>query len=116
MAAPVMEAVEALESHLHPTPSFAIDDHPYPKGQEEIWRFSPLRAMKALLTDEPSDACLTWAESYPEGVTTRVISTAEPEAVDLLDVAGTPVLKRIALPVGIIFVLLVLRRMFGHKD
>ena len=59
MAAPVMEAVEALESHLHPTPSFAIDDHPYPKGQEEIWRFSPLRAMKALLTDEPSDACLS---------------------------------------------------------
>ncbi|MCB0994580.1 MAG: SRPBCC family protein [Acidimicrobiales bacterium] len=48
--------------------------------------------------------------------TSRVISTAEPEAVDLLDVAGTPVLKRIALPVGIIFVLLVLRRMFGHKD
>ena len=45
-----------------------------------------------------------------------MISTAEPEAVDLLDVAGTPVLKRIALPVGIIFVLLVLRRMFGHKD
>ncbi len=87
MAAPVMEAVEALESHLHPTPSFAIDDHPYPKGQEEIWRFSPLRALKALLTDEPSDACLTWAESYPEGVTTRVISTAEAQ----LMVAEAPI-------------------------
>ena len=87
MAAPVMEAVEALESHLHPTPSFAIDDHPYPKGQEEIWRFSPLRAMKALLTDAPSDACLTWAESYPEGVTTRVISTAEAQ----LMVAEAPI-------------------------
>ena len=87
MAAPVMEAVEALESHLHPTPSFAIDDHPYPKGQEEIWRFSPLRAMKALLTDEPSDACLTWAESYPEGVTSRVISTAEAQ----LMVAEAPI-------------------------
>ncbi|MEZ5126979.1 MAG: Fe-S cluster assembly protein SufD [Micropruina glycogenica] len=87
MAAPVMEAVEALESHLHPTPSFAIDDHPYPKGQEEIWRFSPLRAMRALLTDEPSDACLTWAESYPEGVTTRVISTAEAQ----LMVAEAPI-------------------------
>ncbi|GAA0340172.1 Fe-S cluster assembly protein SufD [Micropruina glycogenica] len=87
MAAPVMEAVEALESHLHPTPSFAIDDHPYPKGQEEIWRFSPLRAMRALLTDAPSDACLTWAESYPEGVTTRVISTAEAQ----LMVAEAPI-------------------------
>ena len=77
MAAPVMEAVEALESHLHPTPSFEIDDHPYPKGQEEIWRFSPLRRMKALLTDEPSDAHLDWAESLPEGVTTRTVSVAE---------------------------------------
>ncbi|MGC4154615.1 MAG: Fe-S cluster assembly protein SufD [Propionicimonas sp.] len=77
MAAPVMEAVEALESHLHPTPSFEIDDHPYPKGQEEIWRFSPLRALKPLLTDEPSDACLEWAESYPQGVVSRAISSAE---------------------------------------
>jgi Fe-S cluster assembly protein SufD len=77
MAAPVMEAVEALESHLHPTPSFEIDDHPYPKGQEEIWRFSPLRRMRALLTDEPSDAHLAWTESFPEGVTSQVISVAE---------------------------------------
>ena len=77
MAAPVMEAVEALESHLHPTPSFEIDDHPYPKGQEEIWRFSPLRRMRALLTDEPSDAHLAWSESFPEGVTSQVISVAE---------------------------------------
>ena len=76
MAAPVLEAVEALESHLHPTPSFEIDDHPYPKGQEEIWRFSPLRKMRALLTDEPSDAQLAWAESFPEGVSSQLISVA----------------------------------------
>ena len=77
MAAPVLEAVEALESHLHPTPSFEIDDHPYPKGQEEIWRFSPLRKMRALLTDEPSDAQLAWAESLPEGVSSQLISVAQ---------------------------------------
>ena len=77
MAAPVLEAVEALESHLHPTPSFEIDDHPYPKGQEEIWRFSPLRKMRALLTDEPSDAQLAWAESFPEGVSSQLISVAQ---------------------------------------
>lgn len=77
MAAPVMEAVEALESHLHPTPSFTIDDHPYPKGQEEIWRFSPLRAIKPLLTDEPSDAHLQWDESLPDGVSSRTVSTDE---------------------------------------
>ena len=77
MAAPVMEAVEALESHLHPTPSFTIDDHPYPKGQEEIWRFSPLRRIKSLLTDEPSDAHLQWDESLPAGVSSRTVSTDE---------------------------------------
>ncbi|MFT3833761.1 MAG: Fe-S cluster assembly protein SufD [Micropruina sp.] len=77
MAAPVMEAVEALESHLHPTPSFTIDDHPYPKGQEEIWRFSPLRRIKSLLTDEPSDAHLQWDESLPAGVSSHTVSTDE---------------------------------------
>ncbi len=41
----------------------------------------------------------------------RKIDSPEPEAVDLLEVAGTPVLKRAALPVGILFVLIVLRRM-----
>ncbi|MGC3954175.1 MAG: Fe-S cluster assembly protein SufD [Propionicimonas sp.] len=73
MAAPVMEAAEAIESHLHPTPSWDLSDHPLPTGREEIWRFSPLRAMRALLTDEPSDACLEWTESYPAGVTSRVV-------------------------------------------
>lgn len=77
MAVPVMEAVEALESHLHPTPSFEIDDHPYPAKTEEIWRFSPLRKLRALLTDEASDAQLDWAENLPAGVTSRRISAAE---------------------------------------
>ncbi len=77
MAAPVMEAVEALESHLHPTPSFTIDDHPYPKGQEEIWRFTPLRRIGALLTDAPSDEHLRWDESLPAGATSRTVTTDE---------------------------------------
>ena len=77
MAAPVMEAVEALESHLHPTPSFTIDDHPYPKGQEEIWRFTPLRRIGSLLTDAPSDAHLRWDESLPAGASSRVVSVEE---------------------------------------
>ena len=81
MAAPVMEAVEALESHLHPTPSFEIDDHPYPKGQEEIWRFSPLRRMRSLLTDQPSVAHLQWQESYPDGVTSRSASVEEAQGL-----------------------------------
>ena len=77
MAAPVMEAVEALESHLHPTPSFTIDDHPYPNGQEEIWRFTPLRRIASLLTDAPSDEHLRWDESLPAGATSRTVSVEE---------------------------------------
>ena len=77
MAAPVMEAVEAIESHLHPTPSWELADHPLPNGREEIWRFSPLRAMRPLLADQPSDACLTWSESYPDGVTSRLLTPSE---------------------------------------
>ena len=77
MAAPVLEAVEAVESHLHPTPSFEVADHPFPKGQEEIWRFSPLRRMRPLLTDAASDAHLEWREQFPDGVSSREVGPAE---------------------------------------
>ncbi len=40
----------------------------------------------------------------------RKIDAPEAEAVDLLDVAGTPLLKRLAIPVAVIILLLVLRR------
>ncbi len=53
------------------------------------------------------------AESEPEQPAVRKIDAPEAEAVDLLEVAGTPLLQRIALPLGIIFVILVLRRMLG---
>jgi carbon monoxide dehydrogenase subunit G len=43
----------------------------------------------------------------------RKIDAPEAEAVDLLEVAGTPLLKRIGLPVGVLFVLIVLRRMLS---
>lgn len=45
----------------------------------------------------------------------RKIDSPEAEAVDLLEVAGTPILKRIAVPVGILFVLIVLRRMLRNN-
>ena len=73
----VAHALERVESHLHPTPSFDVADHPMPTGQEEIWRFSPLRRMRTLLTDAPSEACLEWDEHYPEGVTSRVATPEE---------------------------------------
>ncbi len=47
--------------------------------------------------------------------TARVISSAEPEAVDLLDAAGASVAKRVAPVVGVLFVLWLLRRLLGSS-
>lgn len=59
--------------------------------------------------EEPAPA--EAADEKPAEPTVRKIDSPEAEAVDLLDVAGTPLLQRIALPVGVLFVLIVLRRM-----
>jgi len=48
------------------------------------------------------------AEEPPSGP--RKIDMPEPEAVDLLDAVGTPVLKRLAPFIGIVFLLLIIRR------
>jgi len=56
-AAHVGDAVEtgSVESHLHPTSSFDLDDHPMPTGREEIWRFTPLKRLNGALEDTPTD-------------------------------------------------------------
>lgn len=72
---------------------------------EDLLENAPAAAPPAAET-EPAEA----AEQQPA---VRKIDAPEAEAVDLLDVAGTPILQRIALPLGIIFVILVLRRMLG---
>jgi carbon monoxide dehydrogenase subunit G len=47
----------------------------------------------------------------PAAPAIRKIDSPEPEAVDLFEMAGTPLLKRIGLPLAALFVLLVLRRL-----
>jgi len=47
----VASAIETVASHLHPTPSWDLADHPMPKGLEEIWRFTPVRQIRALLEE-----------------------------------------------------------------
>jgi Fe-S cluster assembly protein SufD len=71
------EAVEAVESHLHPKPSWDVADHPMPTGREEIWRFTPISRIRPLLEATASDAHLVWEESLPEGVTSRPVSEQE---------------------------------------
>ena len=45
----------------------------------------------------------------------RKINMPEPKAVDLLDTAGAPVLKRLAPVIGVLFVLFLLRRKFRRR-
>lgn len=62
-------------------------------------------------TAETTDAPVadSVAESSPQ---VRRIDSPEPEAVDLLEVAGTPILKRAAVPAAALALLWLLRRMF----
>ena len=73
----LQEAVEAVESHLHPRPSWDVADHPMPTGREEIWRFTPIKRLAGLLEDTPSDAHLVWEQSLPAGVTSRALTEQE---------------------------------------
>lgn len=70
----VASAIETVESHLHPTPSWDIEDHPMPHGREEIWRFTPIKRIKGLLADHATSDTLEWTADLPEGVTMEAIS------------------------------------------
>lgn len=59
----VAKAVETVESHLHPQPSYDLARHPMPNGREEIWRFTPLKRMKPLLSEGITKASVDWDAS-----------------------------------------------------
>jgi Fe-S cluster assembly protein SufD len=77
----VKDAVETVESHLHPVPSYDLADHPIPTGREEVWRFTPIRRLRGLLDGAPSDGRLKWDAKTVAGVSVTEI-TAE-QAVEL---------------------------------
>jgi carbon monoxide dehydrogenase subunit G len=54
-------------------------------------------------------------EAPATAATKRVISSSEPEAVNLLDAAGAPLAKRVAPVIGVLFVLWLLRRLLGSS-
>lgn len=68
-ASNVASAIESVSSHLHPTPSWDVADHPIPSGREEIWRFTPMKRLKGLLADTATSDALEWSTNLPEGVT-----------------------------------------------
>ena len=73
----VTGVVETVESHLHPTPSWDLADHPMPTGREEIWRFTPIKRLAALLAENETAENLNWQTAIPQGVTFDPISLAE---------------------------------------
>jgi len=64
-------------SRAERTRSYAVADFPLPNGREEEWRFTPIDRLGSLLRDEPTGACLDWAESLPAGVTLTTMSVEE---------------------------------------
>ena len=74
--------------------------------------------LEELLENEPAaapaEATPTAAPAVAEPAL-RKIDAPEAEAVDLLDVAGSSMAKRIGVPVAIVLALLILRRLFGGK-
>ncbi len=73
----VANAIETLASHLHPAASWVVADHPVPKGREEVWRFSPVKAFKALFSAEGEAGHLNWATELPDGVTLTEITSEQ---------------------------------------
>jgi Fe-S cluster assembly protein SufD len=66
--------METVESHLHPVPSYDLADHPVPTGLEEIWRFTPIKRLRGMLTGEESDGHLKWDTDLAGDVTVTAIS------------------------------------------
>ncbi|MEJ7691198.1 MAG: Fe-S cluster assembly protein SufD [Nocardioidaceae bacterium] len=50
-----VETSDKVSSHLHPTGSFDVEDHPVPTGREEIWRFTPLKRLRGALDVAATD-------------------------------------------------------------
>jgi Fe-S cluster assembly protein SufD len=74
--------LEEVESHLHPTGSFAVADHPAPTGREETWRFTPLTRLRGLHADAPLDAENTKVAWHaPDGVTVEVVTGDDARAL-----------------------------------
>jgi Fe-S cluster assembly protein SufD len=77
----VKAAVETVDSHLHPAPSYDLADHPVPTGREEVWRFTPMKRLRGLLAGTPSDGHLKWDADVPDGVTITTITAQEAAAL-----------------------------------
>ncbi len=79
MTAEVLEnALEKIESHLHPEGSFDIEAHVVPTGREEIWRFTPLKRLRDLHKDAALDGSSFKVEAQlADGVVAKSVAAAD---------------------------------------
>lgn len=81
---------QKFNSHLHPVPSWELADHAEPTGREEVWRFSPVKRFRDLITTGGA-VTLPVRVTAPTEVVVRQVNPAE--AVEL---AFDPPVDRVA--------------------
>ncbi|WP_112238999.1 Fe-S cluster assembly protein SufD [Kribbella monticola] len=70
-----------LQARSERTTSYDVADFPVPNGREEEWRFTPVKALKALFADEAGTETAKMDAHGPDGV---VIETIAADAVKAL--------------------------------
>lgn len=73
--------IQRIESHLHPEPSYDLNDHTMPTGLEEIWRFTPLKRFTALLEEGGKTGYLDWQVEIPAEATFEMIDIDDYKAL-----------------------------------
>lgn len=71
--------------------------------------------LESMLSDSSSDDASSESDASADDSEVRSVSSPEPEAVDLLDVAAPPVAKKFGPIAGIIAALWIIRRIFKRK-
>ncbi len=71
--------------------------------------------LEAMLSDSSSDDASSEPDAAADDSGVRPVSSPEPEAVDLLDVAGPPAAKKFGPIAGLVAVLWIIRKLFKRR-
>ena len=71
--------------------------------------------LEAMLSDSSSDDASSESDASADDSGVRAVSSPEPEAVDLLDVAGPPAAKKFGPIAGLVAALWIVRRIFKRR-
>ncbi len=71
---------QAVHSHLHPTPSWDLADHPQPTGREEGWRFTPIERIQPILDADGQATGQVISVDQVDGVTLTELSAEDAQA------------------------------------